>query len=178
MHDARPLVGERARFVVRQLHAVREDRPRPFDAPAPEDGHVVVSERASNRFALAGMLRCMRVHQRSVCRRALDRAAHERLRTREDESRCVRVPDAPTRCSCPSLREGLALLEAPFRRLAKAFRNAVARVHHRLPGDGADAARHARLHHDVVMVHRPHIEDRRRPRAHHLGEPELRARRE
>ena len=111
-------------------------------------------------------------------RRALDGAAHELLAARQDEPRRPRVPDAPAARTAPVARQPLALVEARARRLAQPRGHAVALVHHRLARQGPDARAHARVHHGVVAVHRPHVEDRRRPPEHRLGQPELGARAE
>jgi hypothetical protein len=106
------------------------------------------------------------------------RTASRSFAAREHETRRERVPDASAPLPRPRRAEALALAQARARLFAKRVRHAIARVHHRLAADGANAARKARLHHGVVVVDGPHVEDRRGAGEEHLGQPELGARRE
>src|SRR5207253_2423418 len=86
----------------------------------------------------------------------------------------VSVADA----TAPFFGEAFALVEARAGRFAETFRDAIARVHHRLPAERADAAAIAGVHHGGVRVDGAHVEDRRRSGERHFRETEIRARAE
>ena len=77
---------------------------------------------------------------RAQARRRLGDLAQERLGARQDEARREGVAQPPVGPAVPFFRQGDALVDRGARGLAQARGHVVAVVHHRLAGEGADAA--------------------------------------
>ena len=100
--------------------------------------------------------------------------APELLAAAQDEARRKRILKTPTGALMPAFCQRDGVAEARAGAFAQSLRHAFAEVHHGLAGDAADSRAFHRAKDRVLMMHGPHVEDRRGPSEHHLGEAKLR----